>query len=217
MHPNIAFDLDGIVCNFSNPFIYWVREKYGLTMIPTTNFHWESDPPINQKTFNRVIAEFIEFESDLMPVFPEGAELVEYVFNTTRKPITFVTARERRTAGSTHEWLWEMFPGLDFFLAVVPSGADKHRYLNRFDCFIDDRRKTCLDLASRGKVVFMPQRHYNILNVDHIGKDYIVTPPSIWKLPDWPLQGQSQTHQIILLDSTDQLASGRFDNFLFKP
>jgi hypothetical protein len=220
MHSNIAFDLDGVIANFSSPFCYWVTQMYGVKMIPTHNFHWECHPEITDKMFERIIAEFIEFESDMIPVLPEGAELVEYVWRNTLKPITFITARHPRTSGATHTWINQMFPHIDFFLAVVPSGSAKYRYLDRFDCFIDDRRKTCIDLASRGKVVFMPQRHYNPLQITYGSGpygDYNATPPSIWRLPGWPEKGQSQTHQIILLDSTDQVASGRFDKFIFKP
>jgi hypothetical protein len=101
MIPNVAFDVDGILANFSQPFRYWVKEMYGIEMIGTGNFNWATSPEIPEKAFKKIIAEFFEFESDMITQLVDGYHLVRYVYDKTASPITFVTARHISGAGET--------------------------------------------------------------------------------------------------------------------
>lgn len=220
---NIAFDLDGIVANFSKPFKLWAKNEYGIEFIEKPQFHWGTIPKITDKMFKRIIAEFIRTEgqrSDLIKinVFPDGYDLVRYVWEKSCDPIYFVTARDKSTAGATYDWITRKFPSLDFALSIVSSGGDKWRYLERYDCFIDDRRKTAIDIAGRGKIVFMPRTHYNQLD-DVDGFIWLCTGrsrfPVYYDDGCWvpPFQKDGA---IIILDSTAALLSGRFDHLIFK-
>jgi hypothetical protein len=107
---------------------------------------------------------------------------------------------------------------IDFRLSIVKSSTSKHRFLHDFDCFVDDRRKTAIDLATRGYVVFMPMRDYNYIApgmVNH-GK-FQVTPPAVWRNPAWADLGPGDhSGQIILLNDLDEMTTGRFDFMLFR-
>lgn len=218
MIPNLAFDLDGIVANFSQPFIYWAKQRYGLKMIPTNKFHWSTEPAITDKMFTNIIAEFIAGEGkELIPPLRDGAALVDYMYSSALRPITFVTARHPSTAGATFGWIMKHFRNIDFRLSIVRSGTSKYRFLDDFDCFVDDRRKTAIDLASRGMVVFMPMREHNFIGpemIDH-GK-FQVSPPQVWRNPAWADLGRDHKHQIILLNDLEEMTTGRFDFMLFR-
>jgi hypothetical protein len=220
---NVAFDIDGIVANFEEPFREWALEKYGLTFVETGHFHWEAEPFITNKMFTEIIAEFISYGEPEIPIL-DGSLVVDYLWRKCPSPILFVTARHPSTAGDTHEWIKQHFPKIDFFLAVVDSGSDKHRYLESHGAFIEDRRKTALELANRGKVVFMPMRSYNSI-VDYRGSgkwtltkipNFPIFTPSDWKSYAFEATADFSKGAIILLRKTADMTNGLFDHILFK-
>ena len=211
---NVAFDIDGIVANFETPFREWALEKYGLTFVETGHFHWEAEPFVTNKMFTEIIAEFISYGEPDIPIL-DGALVVDYLWRKCPDPILFITARHPSTAGDTHEWIKEQFPKIDFLLAVVGSGSDKHRYLNEYGAYIEDRRKTVIDLASRGKVVFMPMRSYNKVNLDWSEYSFPIFTPNDWMSHTFDDADLSRG-AIILLRDTVQLTNGLFDHILFK-
>jgi hypothetical protein len=210
---NVAFDIDGIVANFEAPFREWAWEKYDLQFVETGHFHWEAEPFITNKMFTEIIAEFISYGTPEIPLL-DGAVVVDYLWRKCPSPILFVTARHPETAGDTHEWIKKHFPKIDFLLAVVDSGSDKHRYLENYGAFIEDRRKTAVELASKGKVVFMPMRSYN--NVSGVRYDnFPIFTPNDWMNYSWS-QADLSKGAIITLRDTSEITNGLFDHLLFK-
>lgn len=209
---NVAFDIDGIVANFEDPFREWAWEKYGLLFIETGRFHWGVNPKITEKMFTEIIAEFICYGKPEIPVL-DGALVVEYLWQKCPDPLFFLTARDISTAGDTHEWIAENFPKIDFMLSVVKSGTDKSRFLERYGAFIEDRRKTAIDLARMGKVVFMPIRDYNTLSGEY---DRPVFTPDDWMQYNFRETARLKAGAIILLNKTSDLINGLFDFILFK-
>ena len=189
---NIALDLDGIVANFLEPFKIWLKQKYDIERLETGKYNISTSPEITNKMTKELIAEFIRCDNPRIPVLPEGKALVEYLWNKCPYPLYFITARDISTAGATHRWIKRNFPGIDFALSIVNSGSDKWRYLDNYDCFIDDRRKTALDLAERGKIVFIPSREYNNISTHNMNG------------------------KIIRLSNSDDITTGLFDDIIFK-
>ena len=74
---------------------------------------------------------------------------------------------------------------------------DKIDYLDNFDTYVDDRRRTVVDLAIDGKTVIMPRRIYNMPVTDH-------------KLLH-PLN-----QRMIIVESLKLITNGSFDHLLFK-
>lgn len=214
---NIALDLDGCIANFSEPFIAWVAKKYGVTMIPTNQFHWAAYPYIKPQMFEEFIAEFIRDGDPEIQPKQDGALLINYLWEEDPRPILFVTARHPSTAGATHNWIRKFFPQIDFMVAIVNSGSSKWRFLDQYDCFVEDRRKTCLDLASRGKTVFMPMRKYNSIKPGDYGR-YDVLTPDQWKAfrPQYPTNYNYDGGRIYMLNSLSEITEGSFDRLIFK-
>ena len=207
MKPNIAFDIDGIVANFSQGFLVWVEEEYGLTFTSGNQFNWSSDQGIPDKTFKRIIAEFIRDHSYLINPLKDGANLVRYVWEKTSRPITFITARDGSTIQATHSWLNFHFPAIDFTCVTVKRGSSKYRYLDEFDCFIDDRRKTAVDLAGIGKVVFLPSRQYNVIRQSE--RVLPINYASLW-------DDEINSHSVVLIGECDDMTDGVVDELIFK-
>lgn len=201
MRPNIAFDIDGVVAKFADAFVPYAKKRYGLEFIPKDVFHWDVEPDITPLLFEKLIAWFIRDHSNKIKSYGGGSDLVDYVWQKTCKPITFITARHEMTVAASHSWIRAYFPSIDPIIITVDSGTDKMRYLNDFDCFIDDRRRTALQLVLRGKVVFMPKRKYNwpigtLLDCDNF---------------------KAIKDNLILLENYDAILSGAFDHLIFKP
>lgn len=196
MRPNIAFDIDGVVANFSAAFVPYAKKRYGLTFIEGPKFHWDVEPELTPFLFEKLIAWFIRDHSKkIKPIMP-GASVVDYVWDRTKKPITFITARHEMTVAATHHWIKVWFPGMDFIVITVDGHSDKIRYLDGIDCFVEDRRRTVVELAEAGKTAFMPIRHYN------------------WPMPD-DLDDETMM-RIIPLDNIKEITEGYFDNLIFK-
>lgn len=200
MRPNVAFDIDGVVANFADPFVKYAEERYGIKFLPSQKYHWDTEPEITPMLFEKLIAWFIRDHSNKIKTKSDGENLVDYVWRNTKKPITFVTARHEMTVSATHHWLKHTFFGIDFVLITVDGHSDKIRYLNDFDTFVEDRRRTVLELASLGKKVIMPVRHYN-----------------------WPLRKQAYQEfgvdlmdNILPVESLNKLTDGTFNHLLFK-
>ena len=162
----IAFDIDGVIVNTIEVFINELRRN-GINYIPTGEFQIKTDPEISDdeiwKFFRQAYTKVDEFK------FFDGAlELMMKVHSLTRLPVLFVTARPIDMA-TEHYALMDrlmyrknehMIP----YIIAFSSGPDKKYYLNDYQYFVEDRRKTALDLAvHQGKDVFVPIREYNLI------------------------------------------------------
>lgn len=214
MQNDLAFDIDGIISNFSQPFLVWAEQEYGLAFKQGNKFNWGCDQKIPDKAFQRIIAEFIRDHSYLIKPLNDGATLVRYMWTKTAKPITFVTARDYSTIQATHDWMRFHFPDVDSIIITVRSGKDKWRYLDNFDCYIEDRRRTVLDLAAGSqKIVFMPARRYNTLNTDEA--QAFIKKHGI----NIACKETKDIHKktIVYIQDCDDIINGDFDHLIFKP
>ncbi len=212
--PDVAFDIDGILARFSDGFVPWVKTNYGVTMVHNKGkFHWSAKPGMTGEMFTRTIAEFIrDCSHNKIHPFKSGITVARWVYEMTEKPILFVTARDHSTAGATHQWLMDHFRR-PFMLSIVNTGNEKLKYLYQYGSFIDDRRKTAVHLASRGKTVFMPITNYNQPVPLNRGS-YDVFYPAEWKSADiHKIDGRGR---IILVNDTIEIKNGLFNHFIFK-
>lgn len=214
MKPNIAFDIDGIVAKFAAPFQVWADQKYGFTFTEQDGFHWSSDQGIPDRAFMAIIAEFIRENSDLIRPDLAGASLVNYVWNATKRPITFITARDYSTVGATDGWMRHWFPHIDFVCITVKSGKDKWRYLDDFGVFVEDRRRTAVDLAGIGKMVIMPARKYNRLDSGEYMK--IIADRDIDVVYKETVGIKNYKTIVLTSEVDDIIQNTQFDTFLFK-
>lgn len=203
LRPNIAFDVDGVIANFSAAFVPYAEKRYGIKFMSGQKFHWEVEPEITPLLFKKLIAWFIRDHSNKIKAMEPGAKLVDYVWEKTQKPITFITARHGMTCSATHHWIKSYFPDMDFVIITVDGHSNKLRYLDGIDCFAEDRRRTAIELAEAGKVVFLPMRDYNWPMPDDLSE-------YLWFDYKHPMSG------IVPLKTLSTVTCGSFDHLIFK-
>lgn len=156
---NIEFDLDGVLINY-HAWLERFLDKRKITLLSTGNFYFATNPEIPLESLQRLIYKAMWDVSEINPT-PEARYVISALYDMTLEPIRIITARPYMVAHPTFECVKKVLGDIPFSISFVESGSDKHLYLTK-GCYIDDRRKTCLDLAKRGFTVFMPEREYNM-------------------------------------------------------
>lgn len=161
----IAFDLDGTLINFINAFDKQL-ESYTdgrVKRLEHDKFRMKTEPQITDEDVWMLIKLAYSRLED-MPPFPGARELTNMVYSLTCEPIYIVTRRPISHAHWTHMAI-EQFIQVPYKVAF-PKTYDKREYLDGYDYFIDDRRKTALELAAWGIEVLIPYREYNVIPIE---------------------------------------------------
>jgi hypothetical protein len=95
-----------------------------------------------------------------LPIIDKAAELCTNLYVKTTDPVVFVTLRSQGWATETHK-LVKRFCKVPYILIFADPRIGKLPYLNEIHYFVDDRRKTAMELAEAGKTVLMPIRDWN--------------------------------------------------------
>jgi len=156
---NIEFDLDGVLIDYHSCLEKFLADRM-IKLIPTGNFHFQTEPEIPPELLQRLIYKAM-WEYDQINPFPEVPSVLKDLYYMTGDPIRIITARPYHVAHPTMDCIEKALGPIPFSVSFVASGTDKHKFLTK-GCYIDDRRRTCLDLAKRGFSVFMPERDYNV-------------------------------------------------------
>lgn len=154
-----AFDCDGIILDsdevFRDHFIY-----QGYRIIENGKFYYDLDPPVSKGKIDQMVDDCIERRTEDMDPYDGILEIVNRIAKDTGDPLHVVTARNPKFAGVTIAAIKRAVGGAPFFTSFTP-GASKLQYLKDFPVFIEDRRRTAIELAEAGKVVICPKRRYN--------------------------------------------------------
>lgn len=161
----IGFDIDGVVADTMEAFIRLAADDYGLTVLPAqiTRFQVEKcldiDVEIIEEIFGRLLLE--PQKSGLLPMSHAPAVLEEMAGVA---PLTFITARPEREP--IEAWLHSILgPTVFQQVRLVATGDhdDKMRYIRQMglEYFVDDRMKTCIELAEEGLSAIVFQQPWN--------------------------------------------------------
>jgi hypothetical protein len=191
---NIAFDLDSTLVDLMPMFEEIVFERYGDTIkkyrgfiIETEkNLPWSKLLPCFHETYRR-------WEEVI--IYPGVEQFLQELYcYTSHDPIRIITARPAYIAANDTYRLCERF-GVPFELIMTGNPetmtpgqpeCNKFNYLNRYRFFVDDRRKTAIDLSKRGKYVYMPKQTYNDLNgVEYPGLEPIDSVADLYDKIHW--------------------------------
>ena len=94
--------------------------------------------------------------------------------NKTEDSIYFVTQRPKKYASETFQLIQRFCP-YPFKVAMCDSSDDKYKYLTDYKYFVEDRRRTALQLAQESITVYVPPRSWNKMKVC---PDYICRLPT---------------------------------------
>jgi FMN phosphatase YigB (HAD superfamily) len=158
---NVAFDLDGTLIKTMPVFERILWEKYQAKVPEVREFKIFTEPDL---PFEKIVECFNESFSyvDEFEIIPGAQELLQKVYSLTdNDPIRIVTARTFDAAADTYKLCERICQGIDWEVVIVKNSKDKWKHLHNYKFFVDDRRKTALELASHDKLVLVPRKHYN--------------------------------------------------------
>ena len=177
MRDNIraAFDIDGILVESLDLILKGLEVRgFAPKLDNRSGFHFQfgkNKPPKDflwDVFFYRL---FTEKFDQMKPVDEYVIKVLEEIYFETGEPIRCITSRPKGALMhyATNATLELLFPEVEFSVEVVGSWKDKHRFMYSKDVFFEDRRKTCLNLADMGYIVFMRSTPYNpIANYPHL-------------------------------------------------
>ena len=159
---DIAFDLDGTLIHLMPVFERIIWEKYKAKVPSTRSFKIFTEPELDYETIMWCFGEAFKC-IDEIEIIPGVRELFNILFKLADKkdPIKIITARPLSSANDTYKLCERICKNVDYELVIVETSDNKIKHLNRHNHYVDDRRKTCLHLASYNKTLWMPKKHYN--------------------------------------------------------
>lgn len=161
MKTNIAFDLDDVMVNFAGP-VEEILKTWGYEIDPEIHcFDYEKRvTPEIQKEELLEIFEIIYNDPWSIPIVDKAPELCSRIFLKTGEPVSFITSRQPEYATQTYQ-LIKRFCRVPYTVAFADRQYGKGLYLNGISYFVDDRKKTAMELAEDGKTVLVPRRNWN--------------------------------------------------------
>lgn len=156
---NIEFDLDSTLVEIMKPFEKIIMRKHGIDVSGSTQYDLTKEFIIS---FFDVMEGFAEVYSmwNELELMPGAEKLLHDLYTMTGDPVHIITARPIEYAHESFK-LMERF-NVPFTISMLDYRYNKHDYIRK-DYFVEDRRRTAIDLAKRGIKVFMPKHSYNFL------------------------------------------------------
>lgn len=158
MRIKIAFDLDGTLVRL--PLDEMVAELAGKEPVDRTSYSLQNTYGVTRNEIDQVLDEIYNHWHTTI-LYPGAKDLLTALWRETKDPITIVTARKVQYATQTHELVKHIMGKVPYVLIFSGGHGRKARFIKNFPFFVEDRRKTAIDLASRGHNVFLPDHPFN--------------------------------------------------------
>ena len=167
---NIAFDLDGVLIDLVTPINRQIYETYGIEIKKNDlrDHNYEVFTGLKSEQLWEIFYKVYK-EVDTTPIFPGATELLTKIYEKTEEPPFILTARPHDAASDTYAIVERMMGKTPFQLVLKHPNAYKSQYLKNYNVYVEDRRKTALELAKLGFMVPLVQTDYNV--IENIG-DY---------------------------------------------
>lgn len=158
----IAFDVDGVLCDFNTEFLYRVNEKFGLKLnansMPTYNHVEEL---LGYKTANNFFEKEIKngIFADCYP-YPEAQIYLTNLLMDKKHDIHLITARGtepgiywtgpliEQVHEDTLNWLTIYFPMFDHKKLIFARNKDEVIYKKGIELFVEDKLETADKLST---------------------------------------------------------------------
>jgi hypothetical protein len=180
------FDLDSTLVN-TDELIELALAENGFMLNPGKRDAWNYEfiegygpPPDFQWDifFYRLLTERLD---ELRPIDEWVYDFLKSI-SECGSPIHVITARSEGILmhHACMSTLDRCFPDVEFYVTIVKSGSDKHRYMGNADIMFEDRRSTARQMAEAGNIVMVPRKEYNrmydvnVKNIEDITIDELV-------------------------------------------
>jgi len=160
----IAFDLDGTLIDLLPPINKWLYNLHGVKFNNNdkSEFSMEISTGLSSdelwKVFRRAYKEI-----ETTPIFPGATELLTKLYEKTNEPPLIITARPHDSASDTYAIMEKIMGNIPFQLILKHPNAYKSQYLNGYIWYVEDRRKTALELSKLGFVIPLIKTNYNYI------------------------------------------------------
>lgn len=179
----LGFDIDGVLANTTDPLLELISINTNIDVRNTPCYDIEKgvEGILSRKGVLEVF-DFVLKDTEAIYPYPGAREIVKWTFEQTEEPVHFVTSRALKHASVTHWWLQDICEDIPFFV----SFDEKFKFAKFFDWFVEDRRKTAIQLAEMGVNVIVPTRSYNDLpdGIPQRVRDRIWSIHSLTEIPD---------------------------------
>lgn len=161
----IAFDLDGVLIDLVHMIDKYILNIHGID-VPNMvkGGHDYSALTGLSSTELWKIFRMVYKEIDSTPIFPGATELLTKLYENTHEPPMILTARPHDAASDTYAIVERMMGKTPFQLILKHPNAYKSQYLKGYKVYVEDRRKTALELFKIGLIVPLVKTDYNVID-----------------------------------------------------
>lgn len=177
---NIGFDIDGVALRYTDEFNRVFKLFGGKSdLLNVTEFNFFN--AINDDERNAIFLAFGYVMQSRLKMHIDFISIMNYMVKELKQPMQFITARQdslskNAASESLYEAFRSVYGNVPYHLAnhwinvqcVRERGCSKLPYIEDFGMkyFVEDRRRTCLELSKAGIICFMPRRPWNTLPED---------------------------------------------------
>lgn len=159
----IGFDIDGVIADFNSVFRSVILDEVGVDINDLDQTRFEIHVPglTSRDVGDLVVKTINRFVWDMQP-YPGVIEALWRLYDATREPIVFVTARKLITEEATKRWLDE-YVVVPYTLFNGIRSAEKAQFLGSkgFTHFIDDRFRTVQEVKEYVPYTYLMSRPWN--------------------------------------------------------
>ncbi len=156
----IAFDLDNTLINFSAVFEEMLYLYHGIKIKidDTSQYELHKTVPLPQEDIDELIRVSSLAISCFEPL-PGVVDFLTGLYERTLEPVCIITARPHDLSEKTYDTV-ESFCPVPYNL-IFQGAYHKSVYLTNYKFFVEDRRRTALQLVRQGINVFLINKGYN--------------------------------------------------------
>ena len=166
----IGFDMDSVLNEMGDDLGRHLAKEFGVSLddlrapdeTGVRRFHF-SHPSISHTAIADEVMRYVREESINLEATPYMRLVTRYVYEITKVPILVVTCRPASAVSSTYNWLKNNLD-VPFMCCMVDGHRDKAAILEAVRCkmFVDDRYRTCMEIADAGMLPVVYDRPWNI-------------------------------------------------------
>lgn len=155
----IAFDLDDVLVDFKTALDRNLFDRHGCHLAEMNTYKFEIAGGSDAVNWPDLIMDTLKGWIKI-PIFWDVPKIMTAVYEITGEPIYIITSRPPGCEAETF-MLIRAALGVPFKVSFVPEGGSKLSYLAGYDVMVEDRRKTALELAAAGILVFLVDKPWN--------------------------------------------------------
>ncbi len=160
----IAFDLDGTLIDLVPSINRHILFTHGIEINPEnqTGHSYENSTGLSRSQLWKIFYKVYK-EINQTPIFPGAYELLSKLYEKTNEPSMILTARPLDAANDTYLIVKRLMKKIPFQLILKHPNAYKSQYLKGYKIYVEDRRKTALQLSKLNFVVPLVKANYNLI------------------------------------------------------